>query len=281
MENIMTLSGSVGLKGNNIRQDVILVQEALNRTIQVPFGLLAVDGLVGVITNSSIRRFQKEVLEFKDPDSRIDKDGKSWSRLRQYLIEAPKTSKGNFKVFQTQSNASSYPLLSDRKIAWGAKVSSAFKHKVIQISKDLGISPDYLMSCMAFETGESFRSDIKNAAGSGATGLIQFMPLTAKGLNTTTEKLAKMSPIVQLDYVKAYFRPYRNRLKKLEDVYLAILYPAAIGKPINQTLFKEGRKTYSQNKGFDRNTDGKITLKEISYKVRQKYDKGISAGFLG
>lgn len=57
-------------------------------------------------------------------------------------------------------------------IAWGAKVSAEFKKRVIDICAELEMSPDYLMSCMAFETGESFRADVTNSAGSGATGLI-------------------------------------------------------------------------------------------------------------
>ena len=38
------------------------------------------------------------------------------------------------------------------------------------------------MAVMSFETGGTFDPGIRNAAGSGATGLIQFMPSTAAGL---------------------------------------------------------------------------------------------------
>jgi len=81
-----------------------------------------------------------------------------------------------------------------RPIAWGAKVSPVFRDRVWWIADTLGLDPDDLMACMAWESAESFRADIKNAAGSGATGLIQFMPSTAKALGTTTTELAKMSP---------------------------------------------------------------------------------------
>lgn len=107
------------------------------------------------------------------------------------------------------------------------------------------------------------------------------MPKTAIALGTTTEKLEKMSAVEQLDYVKKYLTPYRNKLKKLEDVYMAILYPAAIEKPASHTLFEKGTKTYTQNKGFDTNKDKKISLKEISSKVRSMYEKGLSKGYLG
>ena len=44
----------------------------------------------------------------------------------------------------------------------------------------LGISEADLMAVMSFETGGTFNPNIRNAAGSGATGLIQFMPSTAR-----------------------------------------------------------------------------------------------------
>ena len=69
----------------------------------------------------------------------------------------------------------------DSEMAWGKKVSPAFKRKVIEISAELGIDPNNLMAAMAFESARTFRADIQNAR-SGAVGLIQFMPATAKGL---------------------------------------------------------------------------------------------------
>jgi peptidoglycan hydrolase-like protein with peptidoglycan-binding domain len=280
---IMLLKNSVGKKGVNNKADVKLIQEALNRVIRIPYALLAIDGISGPVTIAAIERFQRQALKFNNADGRVDVDGKTWLSLKKYLVDSPNKKTAMFSLFPMPSSnelKKQIPI-TRKKIAWGAKVSGAFKEKVIQICESLDLAPDYLMSCMAFETGETFSPSIKNAAGSGATGLIQFMPTTAKGLGTSTEKLAKMTAVEQLDYVKKYFTPYRNKLKKLEDVYMAILYPAAVGKPITHVLFSEGKKTYSQNKGFDANKDGKITLKEISVKVRQKYEKGLSKGYLG
>jgi hypothetical protein len=274
------LSASVGLRGVNRKTDVELVQEALNRSILQPLELLKVDGLIGPMTNAAITHFQRTMLKFKRPDSLIEKEGKTWKALSSYL--SIDTQSANNSVVTVTNKKQPSPLSSStKKIAWGAKVSTAFKNKVVQICTDLGVSPDFLMACMAFETGETFSPSIKNAAGSGATGLIQFMPATAKSLGTTTDKLANMSAVEQLNYVKKYFLPYKNRLKKLEDVYMAILYPAAIGEPTDYALFNKGKKTYSQNKGFDVNRDGKITLREISKKVRDKYNKGLKSGYIG
>jgi len=279
----MLLKNSVGNKGINHIADVKLVQEALNRTFRAPFRLLDVDGIAGSKTKIAIANFQQKIIGLKNPDSLIETKGKTWDALKRYLVEAPSVHIANYRLFPVPTNneQSSQKPVTSKKIAWGNKVSEAFKLKVIEISSDLDLAPDYLMSCMAFETGETFSATIKNAAGSGAVGLIQFMPSTAKGLGTSIEKLEKLSSIEQLQYVKSYFLPQKGKLNTLEDVYMAILYPAAVGKPVGHVLFEEGKKTYEQNKGFDSNKDGKITLQEISAKVRQKYDRGLSQGYLG
>lgn len=279
----MLLKNSVGVKGINHVTDVKLIQEALNRTYKAPFRLLAVDGVAGSKTKIAIMNFQEKVVGLKHPDGLIETKGKTWETLKKYLVEVPPIQLANYRLFSAPNASLPQPskIITSKKIAWGNKVSGAFKLKVIEICNELELTPDYLMACMAFETGETFSSTIKNAAGSGAVGLIQFMPSTAKALGSSTEKLEKLSAVEQLDYVKSYFLPQKGKLNSLEDVYMAILYPAAIGKPTSHVLFEEGKKTYEQNKGFDSNKDGKITLEEISAKVRQKYDRGLSQGYLG
>jgi hypothetical protein len=146
-----------------------------------------------------------------------------------------------------------------------------FRVKVIEICKRLQIDPNWLMACMSFETGGRFSSDIRNAAGSGATGLIQFMPATARGLGTTTQALAQMSEIEQLDWVEKYFQPYKGRIRSLEDCYMAILFPVAIGNGANFVLFRRGTIAYTQNRGLDSNGDGTITAAEATAKVRARF----------
>jgi hypothetical protein len=90
-----------------------------------------------------------------------------------------------------------------------------------------------------------------------------------------------MTAVEQLDYVERYFTPYKGRLQTLEDVYLAILYPAAIGTDPSSELFKKGTIAYQQNIGLDKNKDGAVTPAEISVIVRQKYNKGLKQGYIG
>ncbi len=157
-------------------------------------------------------------------------------------------------------------MVKTQPIAWGAKVAPEFRAQVRDISARLGVNPDWLMACMAFETGRTFSPSIRNAVGSGAVGLIQFMPSTASVMGTSVEALAAMSATSQLVFVEKYFRPNRGRLCSLGDVYMAILWPGGIGKADEFPLFRESDpkhpKRYLQNRGLDWNDDGVITKAE-------------------
>ncbi len=160
-------------------------------------------------------------------------------------------------------------ILEVEDLAWGSKVDAGFRTRIVQICGELGIEPDWLMTCIAFETAQTFRPDVRNMAGSGATGLIQFMPSTARSLGTTTEALASMSAIRQLDYVRAYFQPYQGRMKSLADVYMAILWPRAVGEPLDYVLWDRAERptTYRQNSGLDTNEDGVVTKSEAAARL--------------
>lgn len=187
---------------------------------------------------------------------------------------------------QSDSSGQSSPTSpenSSRLIAWGSKVSPVFKERVLWIADTLGCSPDDLMACMHWESGGTFRADIKNAAGSGATGLIQFMPKTAKGLGTTTTKLAAMTPEDQLRFVYEYFKPFTGRLKNLGDVYMAILWPKGVNKPDHFVLFNRAKTptTFRQNAGLDVNKDGLVTRAECLVKVNERLARGLQKGNIG
>jgi len=135
---------------------------------------------------------------------------------------------------------------------------------------------DYLMAVIAFESAETFSPSIKNAAGSGATGLIQFMPNTARGLGTTTEALARMTAEDQINYVYRYLLPYKGRMRTLADVYMSVLWPAAVGKPDDAALWSRAShpRTYRQNAGLDIDKDGIILKREAAAKVQEKLERG-------
>lgn len=182
------------------------------------------------------------------------------------------------RLFGRHDPAPITPQAPKNTLAWGNRVSQEFRAKVEAMGGRLGVDPNHLMAIMAFESGRTFSPSIKNMAGSGATGLIQFMPRTAIGLGTSVEQLAGMTAVKQLDWVEKYFQPYRGRMKTLSDIYMAVLWPAAVGKPDDYVLFdRETRPTaYRQNAGLDANKNGQITKFEAAAKVYQMLEEGRS-----
>lgn len=142
-----------------------------------------------------------------------------------------------------------------------------FGEKVIEISAELGIKPEWLMVVMNNETGGTFSPSIKNPT-STATGLIQFMEATAKGLGTTTAELSSMDNVEQLDYVKKYLEPYASRIKSASDTYLAVFYPEALYKNDDFVFPNWAAKA---NKIFDVSKDGILTKGEFAQYVDNKY----------
>jgi len=309
------INSSVGKHGRNDTADTIFIQQLLNlkfanqpiRNFPYP---LNEDGRVGTNTINAIRQFQTEQVKLAHPDSTVDKRGPTLTTLKAGLTETEllnywnRSAEKAWQITHKRKYSQSVAKEATQKkqklppappasldvllcinpdalppIAWGAhpNVSIEFKYKVIKICKELGVDPNHLMACMAFESVESFRPDIKNP-NSSATGLIQFMDNTASALGTTTKALSQMTNTQQLDYVKAYFEPYKNRLNTLTDVYMAILCPRAIGQPEDYVVFSKDDKTkrsYFANKVLDTNGDGIETKKEISALVTYKLEKGL------
>jgi hypothetical protein len=151
----MQLKGSVGKKGMNHGNDVEMVQIALNRAIRSPLRLLSVDKLAGRKTVGAIEAFQKHVLKFSQPDGLIEAGGKTWAALAKYLVEAPKARIITHAVFpefmvyknKPEDNKEPFSVVARQhqlNIAWGARVSPAFKRKVILISTELQVNkPSY------------------------------------------------------------------------------------------------------------------------------------------
>jgi len=136
----------------------------------------------------------------------------------------------------------------------------AFFAKVRSISNQLGVDPNWLMAVMWKESRINHRA--VNTI-SNATGLIQFMPATARGLGTTTAALLNMSNVQQLDLVHAYFRPYRGRMRSYVEMYQACFFPISIGKPdewVFQSSTLSAQLIARQNPGIDRNANGVITV---------------------
>lgn len=166
----------------------------------------------------------------------------------------------------------------------------AFVDKVRRISDDLEINPNWLMGVMNFESGLNPKARNNNTR---ATGLIQFIPSTAVDLGTTVDDLYNMSRLQQLDYVYKYYNQQwiRPKLTQYTDLYLATIFPRAMGKPDSYVIENEPKmskeKFTSQNPIFDRNgnnnkatTVGEIKaekMKRIPQEWREQFGQNMDS----
>jgi len=146
-----------------------------------------------------------------------------------------------------------------------------FKKKLEKVAAALGTTPNAMLAVMKQESGVNPAAQNKSG---GATGLIQFMPDTARRLGTTTDDLRKMDGVQQLDYVYKYYKMTGVGDGSAGDLYMATFMPKYIGYPDNHVLGADGDHgfsgaVYRQNKGLDRNHDGKITVGDVKSSVQR------------
>lgn len=284
----------VGSQGPLVEMLQIALNNRLGRAVNV-------DGEFGVSTFQAVIDFQRKMFGDNADDGIVGQETAEELGFSLPLFDFDDAISGgtgykgmSFSVAITPPNdrptsvgSSDVDSTADTKLAWGAitkrKHGPTFNARVIDISDRIKCDPNHLMAVMAFETGESFAPDRRNDAGSGAVGLIQFMPSTAKSLGTTTEKLRTMSAIEQLDFVEQYFTSAARNgpLSTLGDLYMAVLWPAAVGKPDSYVLFEQGTAAYDQNRGLDINKNGRVTKAEATAKVYKKFALGLGERRVG
>ncbi|AIX38009.1 hypothetical protein Syn7803US88_8 [Synechococcus phage S-MbCM6] len=163
-----------------------------------------------------------------------------------------------------------------------------FLKEVKRVSSKLNINPADLLGLMASESGLNPQARNK----SGATGLIQFMPDTARELGTSTRDLYNMNRVEQMKYVEKFLLKTLPKGASLGQMYAAVYLPAFAKKDSDYVLAKKGgftdswgnhpAKWYTHNKGLDQNNDGSITIGELGERIRKKKKEfGISGGSTG
>lgn len=178
----------------------------------------------------------------------------------------------------TKPDTASIATPGNGKLIWGARVSEAFRAKVVSVAKNLSVDPNWLMAVMGFETGYTFSPAARNP-GSSATGLIQFLQASAIGLGTTTARLARMTAVEQLDYVERYYKSVAaGRVRNLGDAYLAVLFPPGVGRPDTYVMWQRDtgpyQREYAANSGLDRDKKGYITRGDAVAVVNNSYRDG-------
>lgn len=170
-------------------------------------------------------------------------------------------------------------------MAWGKLVEPDFRRRVWQIVDALHIEADWLMAIMAFETGRRFRANTVSHVG-GPVGLIQFTEDGARAVGKTKAQLAAMTNVGQLAYVEKFLKLGGKRLLTLEDLYMAVHYPVAVGKPNDTVLYRKvehpsKKDHYQQNAPLDQNHDGKVTRAEAAARVRDALQEGCLPKYFG
>ena len=155
---------------------------------------------------------------------------------------------------------------------------SGFEMKVKGVAQSLNVPPEWLMAVMYSES--KLNPSAVNHKGSGATGLIQFMVNTVKDLNRKMgtqlymSDIRNMDAVRQMDLVHTYLQNVRDKYGEfhtITDLYLAVLYPRAVGQDYCYTLYAKPTQKYRMNSGLDENKDGRVTKSDIDHRMARLY----------
>lgn len=77
---------SVGINGVNQRKDVRIIQVYLSffEAWKKKMEPLKIDGYAGKNTRNAIKQFQRQAIGMKNPDGRVDPNGKTFRYLTMY-----------------------------------------------------------------------------------------------------------------------------------------------------------------------------------------------------
>lgn len=151
------------------------------------------------------------------------------------------------------------------KIAAAYPKMATYADEIVRVAgglaKGKGVKPAWLANAINFESDGGDPAAInqiveKTAPGTGASGLIQFVPGTAAELGTSLSKIRRMNGREQMKLVEAYFK--LNRIPTVysqSDIFMAIFYPYAIGKGPSYIIGSEKGPEYvarlqAQNPGI-------------------------------
>ncbi len=146
-----------------------------------------------------------------------------------------------------------------------------FRNRLKQVATNIGCMPEDLIAIFQLESGISPQTQNRH----GATGLIQWMPKTAKHMyKLEVNQIRKMSGLKQLDLVEIYFKK-QGRNNNIDDLYLSVLYPYAKNQPDNYIMGSQGgmhrAQNFAKHNPFNGKENGKarlVTKADVLKKIR-------------
>jgi soluble lytic murein transglycosylase-like protein len=145
------------------------------------------------------------------------------------------------------------------------KNDPSFLSAIEGLAEKRGISTSELYKVIQGESGFNPRAQNK----SGAAGLFQFMPDTAKELGVNSSDILSMSPKEQVELYDKYLERWNyNSSNRLGIMQAA---PAFASRKPDAVIYSKGSAAWKQNPGWRELNDGPITVRSInSYYARQK-----------
>ncbi len=182
---------------------------------------------------------------------------------------APIFNMGNVPLQNSTNETNNFNYTGQSK---GAKqpLSKEEQARAIQIAKDLNCSnPEALIGIIYAESGGNPQAVNRS---SRATGLIQFMPRTARGLGTSTNELKNMTTMQQLDFVEKYLQTAKRQAGFRSDeqisagqLYALVFMPSA-AKHESGVLCKHGSGAFRGNSALSSN-GSTITTRDLEQRA--------------
>jgi hypothetical protein len=190
----------------------------------------------------------------------------------------------------------------------GQNLGPDFYPQLVKMTTDLGMKPEDLISVMISESGMNAAAHNPNG---NASGLIQFMPATLKGMGYTgtPEEFRKLNGEQQIPWIQKYIKSHMDfqggkSFASGAQYYVAEFWPAALRLPgviqndpktiivdsnppavngyskkyldIGLKVSANGeRAAYKANPLFDKDKKGYITLGDMATQVSQNKDNSI------
>ncbi len=149
------------------------------------------------------------------------------------------------------------------------KTTPEFAGAFVRMCASLGIDPNHLAAVIRIESGFNPKARNKDT---DASGLIQFMPATARALGTTTAAIRELSDVEQLPLVAKFLAKSARSMTSAGQAYVAVFMPGHLGKPDDFVLFRDEPKFnaagkridgYFVNRGLDIDKSGAITVGDV------------------